>query len=128
MTAKELLAKLVEEGACIRLRTEGHFDTLAVCEIVRRRLFWVSRFPQDQHHAHVRTFTRAVAVGDCRLDFYKGQEPIIYIAAHSFWPEHREKLDRERRDWLRFLADPANLRYFTSFAEEEKRLHTGPAK
>jgi hypothetical protein len=67
----------VDGGACIRLRPEGILDTLAACEIVRRKLFWVSMFPQDQHHAHARPFTRAEAVGDVRVDFYKGSASVM---------------------------------------------------
>lgn len=94
---------------------------VAVIEVHGNHLFWVTQFPEDQHHAHVVDFDRNESVGDVGITFYRGDQVVAYVAVYREFPSVAlEAFVNERTRWLTYLDDSEVRAGFEDFVRKER--------
>ncbi len=94
---------------------------VAVIEISGNHLFWVTQFPEDQHHTHVMDFDRTEHVSDVGITFYEGDRVVAYVATYREFPSVAlQEFVNERTRWLEYLSDPEHRELFEDFVQSER--------
>lgn len=116
------LEELAREGCAIGTYMSPPCP-VAVIEISGIHLFWVTQFPEDQHHTHVMDFDRMEHVGDVGITFYEGDRVVAYVATYREFPSvSLQDFVNERTRWLEYLSDPDNRAGFESFVRSERDI------
>lgn len=114
------LEELARSGCAI----ETHMSPpcpVAVIEAHDNHLFWVTQFPEDQHHTHVMDFDRIESVGDVGIRFDRDGQFVAYVALYQEFPSVAlEAFVNERTRWLTYLDDPEVRAGFERFVRKER--------
>ena len=115
-TAREL----VERGAAIGAASNA-IDLVADLEEGKNSIFWVTQFPEDQHHTHSRELTRKMEVGDVGIEYYDGKKLIDKLALYDQWPEiDTDRALDEKNRWEAYLKVKKNREQFDRFFSSMK--------